>query len=118
MGRVTQQEFEQVTAKRKEAMKELNKIRSKYQREQIKNRNRAFMSQVKHSGCLDCGELDFIVLEFDHRDPTTKSFSISDVGATVSMKRLKEELQKCDVVCSNCHRRRTAKYYNWPVKVA
>ena len=69
--------------------------------------------KVKESGCLDCGERDMIVLEFDHRDPTTKSFSISDRGQTVSLKRLHAELEKCDVVCANDHRRRTAKYYGW-----
>lgn len=44
-------------------------------------------------------------MEFDHlRD---KEFTISRHGLTVSIDRLKPEIAKCDVVCSNCHRSRT-----------
>ena len=61
-------------------------------------------------GCMDCGEKDVVVLEFDHRDPKEKSGDISSLrfGST---KQLKEELAKCDVVCANCHRKRTAKMF-------
>lgn len=56
--------------------------------------------------CSDCPENDPIVLEFDHlRD---KSFDISD-GLMKPLDLLLEELDKCEVVCANCHKRRTAK---------
>ncbi len=56
--------------------------------------------------CTDCGEDDVVVLEFDHlRDKT------ASVGALVSggysWRRIMEEIAKCEVVCANCHRRRT-----------
>ena len=58
-------------------------------------------------GCADCGENDPVVLEFDHlRD------KVDNVAALVtrwSWKRLLTEIEKCDVVCANCHRRRTHK---------
>jgi hypothetical protein len=64
------------------------------------------------SGCVDCGEKDPIVLEFDHRDPSTKSSNIGDSYGK-SIEYLKEEILKCDIVCANCHRKRTAKMFNY-----
>lgn len=54
---------------------------------------------------MDCSyDRSVAALEFHHRDPRTKEFGI---GAFISSKqRLKVELQKCDLVCANCHRRR------------
>lgn len=60
-------------------------------------------------GCAGCGEMDPIVLEFDHRDPSQKVLNIGDCSnCGWSIARLLEEAKKCDVVCANCHRRRTA----------
>ena len=57
--------------------------------------------------CVDCGETDPIVLEFDHlRD---KKFSISKGIVDRNWQSVLAEIDKCDVVCANCHRRRTAK---------
>lgn len=56
--------------------------------------------------CVDCGERDPIVLEFDHlRD---KSFAIGPHLCRRSWKAILREIRKCEVVCANCHRRRTA----------
>lgn len=58
--------------------------------------------------CLDCGEADPIVLEFDHRDPATKTFAIGAFHIRRSgMVAVKAEIEKCDVRCANCHRRKT-----------
>jgi hypothetical protein len=68
------------------------------------------LAEIMKCGCVDCGEKNPIVLEFDHRDPNQK---IANVGKLRygSTKQLKEELAKCDVVCANCHRKRTAKMF-------
>ena len=59
----------------------------------------------KHS-CADCGESDPVVLEFDHlRD---KRFSIGSKLCTATWNDILAEIEKCEVVCANCHRRRTA----------
>ncbi len=57
--------------------------------------------------CADCGETDPVVLEFDRlRD---KRFNIGTKLATHRWEDIVEEIAKCDVVCANCHRRRTAR---------
>ena len=68
----------------------------------------AFLSQRFSEGCLDCGEMDPIVLDLDHLDPSQKKYKISDLRKRkVSEQELIEELEKCEVVCANCHRIRT-----------
>jgi hypothetical protein len=60
-------------------------------------------------GCVDCGEADIIVLDFDHVDRKTKCFTISGAIRTrVAIPKLKAEIAKCVVRCANCHRRKTA----------
>lgn len=60
----------------------------------------------RKSGCSDCPEKDILVLEFDHVRGK-KVRDISRLVATGATKLLLEELPKCDIVCANCHRRRT-----------
>ena len=56
--------------------------------------------------CVDCGERDPVVLEFDHlRD---KRFDIGPAISQRSWRDILAEIQKCEVVCANCHRRRTS----------
>lgn len=64
--------------------------------------------------CVDCGESDPVVLDFDHAEGSQKEFSIGDAKKRgFSLKRVKEEVRKCDVRCANCHRRKTAKERGW-----
>ena len=55
-----------------------------------------------------CGEDDHVVLTFDHVRGE-KSFTISDRLHTMTWTGLSREIAKCDVVCANCHLRRTAR---------
>jgi hypothetical protein len=57
--------------------------------------------------CVDCGERDPLVLEFDHLGD--KIFNISKGVRDHSWASVLDEIAKCDVVCANCHRRRTAR---------
>tara|TARA_B100001059_G_C17345016_1_gene337761 strand:- start:65 stop:385 length:321 start_codon:yes stop_codon:yes gene_type:complete len=60
--------------------------------------------------CVDCGEDDIRVLEFDHIDPSQKEFNISrGVADGRGLKSIKSEIEKCEVRCCNCHRIRTIK---------
>ena len=57
--------------------------------------------------CADCGiRFPSFVMQFDHRDPTRKRFTVSRI-ITRSREVIVEEVAKCDVVCANCHRIRT-----------
>lgn len=58
--------------------------------------------------CVDCGESDPLVLEFDHRDDSGKLGNISAMQEH-SIERIQAEIEKCDIRCANCHRRRTIK---------
>jgi hypothetical protein len=70
-------------------------------------RTKYLIEFFKTHPCVECGETDPVVLEFDHlRD---KLFAI---GPELSRKRwqsILDEIEKCEVVCANCHRRRTAR---------
>lgn len=62
--------------------------------------------------CESCGEGDPVVLEFHHIGE--KDMAISEMITRItSVDRLEEELKKCQVLCSNCHRRLTAKERGW-----
>ena len=62
--------------------------------------------------CVDCGESDPIVLQFDHRDDVTKVCNVSEMYGR-SVKSIQEEISKCDIRCANCHVRRTAKQFGF-----
>lgn len=63
--------------------------------------------------CIDCGEKDPVVLQFDHRQPSIKVNSVSRMIYDCSWSSISQEIAKCDVRCANCHTRRTAKQFNW-----
>jgi hypothetical protein len=66
-----------------------------------------FLSDKK---CLDCSESDPIVLDFDHRVRQLKFKSINKMlSGHYSWKSILSEIEKCDVRCANCHRRKTYK---------
>lgn len=67
-----------------------------------KRRNKVKEMAVEYKGgkCSVCAD----ALEFHHLDPSQKDFGISSKGYTRSWDKVKEELDKCILVCSNCHR--------------
>jgi hypothetical protein len=59
--------------------------------------------------CVQCGERDPVVLEFNHKDPGAKSANVADlVQSGCSVQRLRDEIVKCEVLCANCHQRFTS----------
>lgn len=68
----------------------------------------AYYLLKKQLSCESCGEDDYRVLEFDHIDKSKKNFSIADgVRNGCGIERIEEEIKKCQVLCANCHRRKT-----------
>lgn len=57
--------------------------------------------------CVDCGESDIVVLEFDHRGEKTENVAV--LLKTSNLNTVIDEVSKCDVRCANCHRRKTAR---------
>lgn len=78
----------------------------------IQNRPLVYAYLESHQ-CVDCGESDVVVLEFDHRDPARKRGDVTYLAARKPWKTVLAEINKCDVRCANCHRRRTAKQFTW-----
>lgn len=68
----------------------------------------AIFAALIGKSCVDCGESDLLVLQFDHRDPKEKKCDISKCSTVTSVLR---ELPKCDIVCANCHTRRTQRMF-------
>jgi hypothetical protein len=68
---------------------------------------RALVTAFKNKPCSDCGQsFHFSVMDLDH----VRGRKLMAIGANIksmSVNNLLKELEKCDVVCSNCHRLRT-----------
>lgn len=63
--------------------------------------------------CVDCGEADPIVLEFDHVRGV-KQFNIGEaISRGGAWDLISAEIEKCDVRCANCHRRKTTRECGW-----
>lgn len=59
-------------------------------------------------GCMDCGYNQYsCALEFDHRPNEVKKFTIGSAAGSKSLKNILQEIEKCDVVCGNCHQVRS-----------
>lgn len=80
--------------------------KKKYERERYARRV-ALMSAVKAAPCLDCGgRYPPYIMDFDHLPGTKKKAAVGLMFGT-TVESLLEEIAKCDLVCSNCHRERT-----------
>lgn len=54
--------------------------------------------------CVDCGDADIRVLDFDHREGSDKGTEVMRLAQHGhALKRVAEEIAKCDVRCRNCH---------------
>lgn len=77
-----------------------------------RNRQRLW-EYLRGKSCVDCGNRDPIVLEFDH----VRGDKIANLSEMVSngfpWRHVAAELEKCDIRCANCHRRRTAYQLKW-----
>lgn len=77
------------------------------ERGKLRSIRRRMVIDAKNRPCADCGiQYHRSVMEFDHLPEFTKNFGLSWWSAH-SRKEIRAELDKCEVVCSNCHRIRT-----------
>lgn len=74
-------------------------------------------SVLSLSSCVDCGEDDPLTLEFDHVSGVKKNDVSNMVSQNYGVDAIRSELEKCEIVCANCHRVRTATRANsWRVQ--
>lgn len=86
-----------------------NKRNKTVARENLRER---ICEYLKVHPCVDCGEKDIVVLQFDHMKD--KAFAIAVmIDRLYSWARVLEEIEKCQVRCANCHIRRTTSQRNW-----
>ncbi len=73
---------------------------------ELRHRHGKFISEYKSkNGCEICGLSDSRVLEFHHRDPKSKEFTIAIAYYNrVGIDKIMEEIKKCAILCANCHR--------------
>lgn len=71
----------------------------------LRKRKRLWLVDYKKKCvCAKCGINDYRVLEFHHLDKREKDFSISWAHDNTSIEQMKKEMDKCVVLCANCHR--------------
>ena len=96
-------------------MKKYALSQAEYSRKR-RNENRAWAIHLLGGKCARCGSTH--QLEFDHKDPSTMSFRIATYIGW-NREKLVPELMKCQLLCSPCHRKKTALERNYsgrPIK--
>lgn len=85
---------------RRRKIRETNKV--------VTLRNREFLNRVRRRFCCQiCGENEPVALDFHHLDPLEKDTEVPRL-VSYSRDRLKVEIRKCAILCSNCHRKHHA----------
>lgn len=101
--------------RRREYQKEYNKKWYKQHKDEVIARRKKRQIEIRDwfrrykctLVCMDCGINHPAVLQFHHRDRTSKSFAIADVvRRATSYRQITSEMEKCDVLCVNCHAKR------------
>lgn len=72
--------------------------------QQQKQANLEYVEFRKECGCAKCGEKRKFALDFHHRNPNEKVNEISHMIKSSSIQQLEKEIDKCEVLCSICHR--------------
>lgn len=86
---------------------EHRKVVKARQRREVEANKARLLAHFKTHPCVDCGESDLRVLEFDHitgikRNHVSRLLARGNCWSTIET-----EIAKCEVVCANCHRKRT-----------
>jgi hypothetical protein len=73
--------------------------------------------KIERGKCADCNmvitEHNVVCIDWDHRNPSDKTFTISYMVGRVKWETIKAEIDKCDAVCRNCHALRTHHGQHW-----
>ncbi len=74
---------------------------------EVRKKCTKYIKEYKEKGkCKYCDESESICLDFNHRDPKEKKFTIANHShGRIAFGTLLNEIKKCDLVCANCHRK-------------
>ena len=75
--------------------------RTRENKAQLKAEWQAYKSSLK---CIKCGFNHIAALDFHHEDPSTKEHNVNRLISNKQFTKAYEEIQKCIVLCANCHR--------------
>lgn len=75
----------------------------------LKDNKNKIMNILINSSCTDCGNIDHRTFEFDHVNGDKVSNVSTLLGCGFSWDKIKAEIDKCEIVCANCHRIRSFK---------
>ncbi len=93
--------------------KDKHKVTVSLNNQKYRTRARNYTQEyLKTHPCVDCGNTDIEVLQFDHRDRELKQTEIINLFSG-SIQSIQQEIDKCDVRCANCHIKRTRRQMGW-----
>lgn len=108
-GDYATENFERLQAWRREYNKK-NREKKKARDQAFRVEARAYVEKCKARPCKDCkGRFPPVAMDFDHVRGAKVRNIARLLGSGYKLDLIKEEIKKCDVVCANCHRVRTAK---------
>lgn len=105
--RRSREKLKEESRKRRRDSYERRKEVAKKSMAERRRRNKEFVDNIKRAtGCMVCGERDIECLDFHHRDESKKVMCVAlGVKSWHNQQKLIAEIEKCDLLCSNCHRR-------------
>lgn len=99
-----------VTPRCRSCLREVQKVSlASVKRQMVIAERVSLLNDLRSRPCSDCGgTFPTVCMDFDHRDPSDKHSEVTSL-AFGRLDTLLAEIDKCDIVCANCHRIRTAK---------
>lgn len=108
MGRSTGGNAKAYYTQKQREWRAANRERARETARVRREESRALIRANKDIPCMDCGEeFPSYVMQFDHREPALKLFTIGSSAGAYTREEILAEIAKCDVVCANCHAIRT-----------
>lgn len=84
-----------------------------FNKQQTEENKQKLFEYLKAKRCVDCGNDDVRVFEFDHKSGLDKKNCVGNMIYRNCWRTILKEIEKCDVRCANCHRIKTAKQFDW-----
>lgn len=90
-----------------------NKEAHYFRNQKTHDKIKTYSNSIKKTGCKICGENEICTLDYHHLQ--NKEENIAKLLRGGSLKKVKEEIKKCVVLCANCHRKVHAGIIKYPV---